>query len=590
MQGKDSYIEVNTIRFCFFAIIVGVVTGFGALVFRYLISIVHNLFFYGEWALHYDDNQLSPLSPWGPFVILVPVVGGLIVVWMVKTFAPEARGHGVPEVMHAVYYKEGKMRPVVAVVKSLASALSIGSGASVGREGPIIQIGSSLGSTIGQIFKLVPWQRTTLLAAGAGAGIAATFNTPLGGVLFAIEILLLEISSRTFLPIVLATGVATYIGRIFVGLQPAFIVPIASFTSTTPMASSHLLAFMVFGVVCGVVSWLFIDCLSFMDKAFQKIKANDYVRNIIGMTIVGTFMYVLSLCYGHYFVGGVGYGTIQGILEGNMTMVSLLLLLAILKIFATTISLGAGASGGIFSPSLFIGACLGGAFGGILTILFPSLEFSIIQFAMVGMAAIIGGVTGAAVTAVVMIFEMTRDYTIMVPLIMAVGISIVVRQKIHAASIYTVKLLWRGLTVPETRHLNMFLVRHVKDVMDATFCTMDESTTLDDMLHTMTKNKHPNSQVLVTRNNKVVGTVPVSHVMRAAGGVSSPITLHEVMLDKFIKVNEEDIFHDVMKRLRSTNSNVALVVKHKNQPLTEKNILGLISKNRIIDSILDYFR
>ena len=371
MSNTKSEKQINMVHFCLLAVVVGIVTGFGSLIFRILISVIHNFMFYGKLSIHYDDAQLMELSPLGPLVILVPVIGGLGVVWMVKNFAHEAKGHGVPEVMYSVYYKEGIMRPIVAIIKSLASALSIGTGASVGREGPIIQIGASLGSTIGQMFRLVPWQRTTLLAAGAGAGIAATFNTPLGGVMFAIEVMMLEVSSRTFLPLVLATGTATYIGRIFVGLQPAFIVPIASLPNIDPIALPELAAFLLLGGLCGVMSWLFISTLTVVERTFSNTITNEYLRNVIGMFIVGVMFYTLSLIYGHYYVAGVGYGTIQEILQGNMNTFSLLLILFFLKILATSISLGSGSSGGIFSPALFLGACIGGAFGGILNEIFP---------------------------------------------------------------------------------------------------------------------------------------------------------------------------------------------------------------------------
>ena len=204
------------------AVGVGVITGAGAVAFRALIGFIHNVFFLGQFSFFYDANVYTPPSPWGVYVILVPVLGGLAVTFLVNTFAPEARGHGVPEVMDAIYYKESVIRPVVAAVKSLASALSIGTGAAVGREGPIIQIGSSLGSTAGQFIAMAPWQRITLVAAGAGAGIAATFNTPIGGVMFTIELMMPEVSVRTFLPVALATGAATFIGRLFLGIAPAF--------------------------------------------------------------------------------------------------------------------------------------------------------------------------------------------------------------------------------------------------------------------------------------------------------------------------------------------------------------------------------
>ena len=206
------------------ALVVGLVTGIGAVVFRALIGFIHNLFFLGSFSTHYDANHFTPVGHWGVLVILVPVVGGLGVTFLVSNFAPEAKGHGVPEVMDAIYYKGGTIRPVVAVVKSLASALSIGTGAAVGREGPIIQIGSALGSTLGQLIRMPPSNRIILVAAGAGAGIAATFNTPIGGVMFAIELMMPEVSVTTFLPVALATGAATFVGRYFFGDAAAFVV------------------------------------------------------------------------------------------------------------------------------------------------------------------------------------------------------------------------------------------------------------------------------------------------------------------------------------------------------------------------------
>ena len=201
------------LRFSLLAIFTGLVAGLGAAVFRALIAFFHNLLFLGVFSLSYDANTHTPASPWGVAVILVPVLGALAVTYLVKHYAPEAKGHGVPEVIDAIYYHGGVIRPTVAVIKSLASAISIGSGGAIGREGPIIQIGAAFGSTVGQLIPLPRWQRLTLIACGAGGGIAATFNTPIGGLLFAIELILPEISSRTLIPVALATGAATYAGR-----------------------------------------------------------------------------------------------------------------------------------------------------------------------------------------------------------------------------------------------------------------------------------------------------------------------------------------------------------------------------------------
>ena len=223
----------SPVRLLLLSILIGGASGLGAVGFRALIGLLHNLFFSGRLSWLYDANLHAPPSPFGAWIILVPVAGSLAVTFLVERFAPEAKGHGVPEVIDAIYYQDGKIRPRVAVVKSLASALSIGSGGSVGREGPIIQIGSAISSYVGEKFKLTTWERITLIAAGAAGGIAATFNTPLGGVLFAVEIVVHEVSVRTLVPVALATAVATYVGRLFFGPRPSFVIPdLAAFSTT----------------------------------------------------------------------------------------------------------------------------------------------------------------------------------------------------------------------------------------------------------------------------------------------------------------------------------------------------------------------
>ena len=279
-------LRLGLLRLSLLAIVVGIVTGFGAVAFRALIGLIHNIAFLGSFAIDYDASVFTPPSPWGALIILVPVVGGLIVTFLITNYAPEARGHGVPEVMDAIYYREGVIRPVVALIKSLASALSIGTGAAVGREGPIIQIGAALGSTLGQAIRMAPWQRITLVAAGAGAGIAATFNTPIGGVMFAIELLMPELSARTFLPVALATGMATFVGRIFFGIHPAFAIPATLLSSQHPATLSAIVLFGLLGAVVGLAGTAFIRGLSFAEDVFEEIE-NPYLRNFIGMLMLG---------------------------------------------------------------------------------------------------------------------------------------------------------------------------------------------------------------------------------------------------------------------------------------------------------------
>ena len=457
---------LNLFQLTLLGLCLGIVTGIGAVVFRDLINLLHNLFFAGSFAFPYDANVFTPPSRWGPFVILAPVIGGLIVTFLVENFAPEAKGHGVPEVMDAIYYKEGKIRPIVALVKSLASAFAIGSGASVGREGPIIQIGSAIGSTLGQLIPMTTGKRITLVAAGAGAGIAATFNTPIGGVMFAIELMLPEVSVDTFLPVAVATGAATFVGRWFFGDQPAFQVP--TIVAMTPHAGTValLLLYTILGGLIGVAAAAFIHGLHFVEDAFDRIPWR-YARHAFGMLLVGILMYALFRSLGQYYVDGVGYSTIESILKGDTAGAALLALLFVCKSLATTTSLGSGSSGGIFSPSLFMGATLGGAFASALAAAGAPIPLSIPAFAMVGMGAMVGGGTGAVMTAVTMIFEMTRDYDIVMPLILAVAASVGIRRLLSRESIYTLKLVRRGRRLPRALHANMFLVRHADEVMDS---------------------------------------------------------------------------------------------------------------------------
>src|SRR5487761_1382280 len=264
--------QLGLVQLSLLAVSIGIVGGVGAVVFRGLIALVHNVSFSGILSVVYDANVFTPPSPWGAAVILAPVIGSILVTLLVTKFAPEAKGHGVPEGMDAIYYNEGKIRPVVAAVKSLASAISIGTGGAVGREGPIIQIGASFGSTIGQVIRMAPWQGITLVAAGAGAGIAATFNTPIGGVMFAIELMMPEVSVRTFLPVALSTGMATFVGRFFFGVQPAFAVPALPPLTVDASAAVTLCLYALLGAITGLAATGFIRGLHLVEDLFDKIK------------------------------------------------------------------------------------------------------------------------------------------------------------------------------------------------------------------------------------------------------------------------------------------------------------------------------
>jgi CIC family chloride channel protein len=580
---RDKPLKLGTLSLL--ALVVGVVTGIGAVVFRALIGFIHNLFFLGSFSAHYDANHFTATGHWGPLVILVPVIGGLGVTFLVSNFAPEAKGHGVPEVMDAIYYKGGTIRPVVAVVKSLASALSIGSGAAVGREGPIIQIGSALGSTLGQLIRMPASNRIILVAAGAGAGIAATFNTPIGGVMFAIELMMPEVSVNTFLPVALATGAATFVGRYFFGNAAAFVVPVLPALGTNGPGALELLLFAVLGGITGVAATGLIRGLHCLENAFERIPGR-YTRHAAGMAMVGALIYALQLSYGHYYVEGVGYGTIKAILNGQIAAWRLLLLLFFCKLAATSISLGSGASGGIFSPSLFMGAAIGGGFASLLLALHVPLPVGVPVFAMVGMAAMVGGGTGAVMTAITMIFEMTRDYDIVMPMIIAVAVSVQVRRMLSAENIYSIKLVGRGHPIPKALHANMFLVKRAAEIMDRDVVVLQAETSLDAFLQ---REEHAGRtrHVVVTTDGQIAGVLRVNtSLRRGLAQTDTGITLGNVMSRNFIIVDETMLVFEIIRRIWMSNAVMAVVVRGKGLR-QGGDAQGMVSKEHVADSVAE---
>lgn len=581
---QDNKKEVSLVRLSLLALIIGVATGYGAVVFRTLIGLIHNVAFLGKWSADYNANIFTEPSPWGALVILVPVAGAVVVTFLVKNFAPEARGHGVPEVMEAVYYRGGVIRPVVVIVKSIASAISIGTGAAVGREGPIVQIGSAIASTLGGWNRLVPWQRITLVAAGAGGGIAATFNTPLGAVLFSVELMMPEVSVRTFMPVAIATGTATFIGRIYLGDQPAFDLP-GTLHGLDPTVIS-LTAFTLLGVITGLAASLYVRSVYWAEDGFEHLIKNEYLRHMVGMAMVGVLFYSLMLSLGHYHVEGVGYATIQAVLNSKITLGVLLLLLFGAKLFATSITLGAGASGGIFSPALFLGATLGGAFGAFYGTVFPSEANAVPTFAMVGMAAMVGSATGAAMTSVVMIFEMTRDYDIVLPMILAVAMAQGIRRYLVQDNIYTLKLTRRGIHIPTMLHSNMFLVRRASDVMNENLPVFRADTDLLDFASQMALATEAPEHIMISRSDRVVGVIKVAEALQMVSKTSTNgLVLSDLTHQPYSLARKSDVMFDVIKRMSRKGSRLALVYDRGHRIPHVSDILGYVTNNDIAQSM-----
>lgn len=555
---KRWFNEDIPILFVILAVIVGVAAGFGAVVFRDFIAFVHNLVFLGHFSFAYNATQHTPASPLGAWIILIPVAGALVVAFLVSRFAPEAKGHGVPEVMDAMYYKRGIVRPLAGAIKAVASSISIGTGGAVGREGPIIQIGASFGSSLAQWLGLKQWQRMTLIACGAAGGIAATFNAPISGVLFAIELIMPEISVRTLIPVALATGTATAIGRVFLGDHPAFSIPELHAVSSSVLSPWDVVSYLVFGLLLGGVSILFIRAIYGMEDLFNKLPFNYYLRHATGMLIVGIMMYLFVRFTGNYYVEGLGYATVQNILEKTLTHPWFLLLLFAAKLLATSLTLGSGGSGGIFSPSLFLGATVGSCYAALLTWLAPGLHVDAASFSVVGMAGVIGGGTGAVVTAVVIVYEMTRDYNVVLPLLIAVSVAYGVRRWFLRGSIYDLKLARRGHYIPESIQTNMYLLYRVRDILRRPVMRVPVDGNWE-RLERYLMRLHRIPHVIIVDSEKVLGIITADRVLKTDRSLPVKQVLEQQAERYFVVAGGEDRLFDVMAKLRNSSASVVVI-------------------------------
>ncbi len=421
------------------ALLVGLGAGFGAVLFRFMIEGLTRVFSgHADYAA--AGHASNPLVPWlGPFfVVLTPVVAGLVYGPLVHRFAPEARGHGVPEVMLAVGRNGGRIRPQVALVKSVASALCIGGGGSVGREGPIVQIGSALGSWVAQFARLDEHRIRLLVACGAAGGIAATFNAPLAGVFFAMELILGQWVAESFGMVVISSVTASVVGRAVLGNDPFLRLPV--------FHVDHLVQyplFAVLGIVAGLFGVGFSRVLYAIEDGCDWLwRGPEWLRPAVGGLFLGGVLLVLPQMY------GVGYPVLGDAVAGRYTLVFLCVLL-VGKMVACSLTIGIGGSGGVFAPSLFCGAMLGAAFGAVAQAVAPGSVGSPGAYALVGMGALFAGAARAPITAVVILFELTGEYTIILPLMLAIVLATGVSHLVSHDTVYTRKLLRRGIDLDE---------------------------------------------------------------------------------------------------------------------------------------------
>ncbi len=484
----------------FTALLVGIGAGLGAVAFRRLIAGVHILAWDGLGGL------LEGIAPF--HLLIIPAVGGAIFGPLIYRFAREAKGHGVPEVMEAVALRGGRIRPRVAVVKSLASAICIGTGGSVGREGPIAQIGSALGSTVGQLFHLSDERVRNLVACGAAGGIAATFNAPIAGSVFALEVILGRLNAVYFGAVVISAVTADVVAHFFEGDLRAFVMP--EYALVSPW---ELLFYTLLGILAALVAVAFTRLLYLSEDLWDRLRFPEYFKPVLGGLLLGVVGILTPKLGGFPRVFGVGYATINQALVGELALqVTLVLLFA--KILATILTLGSGGSGGIFAPTLFIGAMLGEAFGQVAHQLFPAITAPAGAYAMVGMAAVFSGAAHAPVTAILILFEMTGDYRIILPLMLATVISTLISRSISPESIYTLKLTRRGIHLQQGQDIDVMQGITVGETMTTDVDTVPLSMSLTELADEFQRTHHHGFPVLDDAG-ELTGVVSLQDMERA---------------------------------------------------------------------------
>ncbi len=445
---------------CLLAAAVGIIAGLIAYALYDLIGLFTNLAYYHIWSFHFRSPENTTLGPW---IILIPVIGGLVIGLMAKYGSDKIKGHGIPEAMEAVLLSRSRIEAKVAILKPLSAAIAIGTGGPFGAEGPIIQTGGAFGSIIGQIISTTASERKVLLAAGAGAGMAATFNTPIAGVILAIELLLFEFRARSFIPLVVASTLATSTRYLLLGQHSMF--QMGQVDYGLPMG---LPFYLLLGVLCGVAAIGFTKLLYFVEDQFERLPISDFWHPAIGALGLGIIGFFVPR------VLGVGYDTISDILNNHLAL-KLLILIAICKALALVISLGSGTSGGLLAPMFMSSAAMGGVFAVVVNLIFPNAHLSPGAYALVAMGAVFGAASRATFTFIVFAFEITHDFNAILPLMLVSVIADAIALKYLPSSIMTEKLSRRGLDVHQEFEVDVLKQVRVRDIMQQNAGVVDEA-------------------------------------------------------------------------------------------------------------------
>ncbi len=546
----------------FLAGLIGVFAGLGAYVLNLLVNLVHFLFYNRLYNLVQID--------WFSYLLLAlfPALGGLIVGLIIHFFAREARGHGVPSVIEAIANRGGYIRPRVTLVTSLTAGTTIGSGGSAGKEGPIVQIGAAIGSTIGQLFNVSSERLKVLVGAGAGAGLAAVFNAPVTGVLFALEVLLADFSINAFTPIIFATVISTTISHYLIGSSPVLKIPIYYLESFYEYP-----IYMLMGIAGGFVAVFFTKVLYATEDFFNKFKnIPEYIKPALGGLLMGIIALKFPVLY------GFDDHAIHNALLAH-TEIWILFLLMLFKIIATSLSLGSGGSGGLFTPSLFIGATFGAFFGSLMNLFFPQATASPGAYALVGMGIMIAGTTHATISAMMLIFEITNNYQIILPLMLGTIIATITARLIMRENIYTMKIALSGEYIFKGRNLTLLQSIPISNHIQKKFEYIPENMPFSKVLKLMRESDHSTFPVL-DRRHRLVGLISLREIRAYMfeQHLYPLLIAKDIAQEEFISVHPDQSLADVLRTFDLTDAEL-LPVTERRDP---RKIVGVIYRDELM--------
>jgi CIC family chloride channel protein len=548
--------------------------GLGAVAFRWMIRGFQWVFFkQGAEILGFMGDH---------YIIILPVIGGLLIGPLIYLLAREARGEGPPEVMKAVAVGGGRIRSRVAAVKIVVSSICIGSGGSVGREGPIVQIGSSAGSAIGQWLRLPDEWLRTLVLCGAAGGIAATFNAPIGGVFFALEVLSHRIVTPRLFNVMISAITAEYVAWAFLGPTPSFIVE-----QYTLASYWEILAYILLGIFAGLLAVGFIRFFYKVEDFFGNIRIPGWLKPALGGIAIGIMGFYYSDIFGVGYGAGYGpggafvdSGPVDAMLAGQIGL-SVLIALLFLKMIATSTTLGSGGSGGVFAPSLFIGAALGGVFGVTAARVYPDVISTSGAYSLVGMGAFFAAVVQGPITAIVLLLEMTREIELLLPLMTAVVVATITAGAFTTDSIYTLRLKRQGIDVRREEAVPVMRTITVAEAMTRDFPTVPPRMPVNELLVKASRTGHHGFPV-VDEDGRLFGVVTLADVEAKmtgeGGGLSESLRVEDIATKSPIVAYPDQSLYEALLRLGAKDVGRIPVVDRND---TTK-LLGVLRRHDII--------